>query len=138
MSEADELFDEAAGLAGEGKYQEAVEVYRRALDIEGDHIDAWIGLAGALYALGQYQEARDAARELLAHRPRFPDAWFLIGQCEVHLEHYEEAAMALGKALEQKGALRGRFGEFWEGLEEAHAFRQGEEAKALADSYLEE
>ena len=138
MADADKLFEEATIHAMAGEHEEAVEAYRKALKEEEDHVDSWIGLAGALYSLKKYEEARDAARELLSHRPKFPDAWFLIGQAEVELKNYREAAMALGKALEQKEELKKRFKEFWEGLEELHAFRKDDDAKALAAKYIEE
>lgn len=138
MADADKLFEEATIHVMAGEHKEAVEAYRKALKEEEDHIDSWIGLAGALYTLKKYEEARDAARNLLSHRPKFPDAWFLIGQAEVELENYDEATMAFGKALEQKDDLKKRFKEYWEGLAESHAFRKDDEAKALAAKHIEE
>ena len=138
MSDADKLFEEATLHAMAGEHEKAVGAYRKALKAEEDHVDSWIGLAGALYSLKKYEEARDAARELLSHRPKFPDAWFLIGQAEVELKHYDEATMAFGKALEQKEDLKKPFIEYWEGLKESHAFRKDEDAKALAAKHIEE
>jgi tetratricopeptide (TPR) repeat protein len=138
MADADKLFEEATVHTMAGEHEEAVEIYRKALEAEEDHVDSWIGLAGALYTLEKYEEARDAARELLSHRPKFPDAWFVIGQSEVELKNYEEATMAFGRALEQKEDLQGRFKDYWEGMEKKHPYRKDSGAKDLAKKYIQE
>ena len=138
MSEADKLFEEATAHVIAAEHDEAVELYKKAIEEEADHIDSWIGMAGAYFSLKKYEDARNAARELLSHRPKFPDAWFVIGQSEVELKNLKEAAMAFGTALDQKEALKSRFKEFWEDLKEDHEFRKLDEAKGLAKKHLEE
>lgn len=136
MPDADKLFDEATGHVMAGEHEEAAKLYRKAIEAEVDHIDAWNGLAGVLFTLKKHEEARDAARELLTHRPKFPDAWFLIGQAEVELKHYPEAIAAFETALGQKEALKPRFKEFWNELKADHAFRKEDGAKELAKKYI--
>jgi protein O-mannosyl-transferase len=86
------IFDE------QGRSQEAIEYYRRALQLHPEYPDAQNNLGVVLKGLGRQQEAVAAFQEALRLRPRFPeaqlnlgDAYAGMGNPEKAIEHYREA-----------------------------------------------
>jgi len=58
-------------LRESGRYEEAIGIYRRAVQREPDDILAQIGLAATYSLAGREEEARTAAKEVLRINPRF-------------------------------------------------------------------
>jgi tetratricopeptide (TPR) repeat protein len=69
MPTKDELYDRAIDLFGEGKLEEAVQVYEAALAIDPEFVDAWHGLAMAYSELGQHERAIEAGERLCQLAP---------------------------------------------------------------------
>ncbi|HKQ49414.1 MAG TPA: tetratricopeptide repeat protein [Phycisphaerae bacterium] len=66
-------------LDDRGRLHEAIEHYRRALQLRPDYADAHNNLGAALETLGRHGEAAVAHQEALRLRPRFPEARFNLG-----------------------------------------------------------
>lgn len=64
MASKEELYDEGLDLAFEGKFRDAIEKYRAALEIDPSYADAVHALAMAHAELEELDEAIAAARRL--------------------------------------------------------------------------
>ena len=69
MSEARTLYKEAFSHYVEGRLDDAIAGYRRALDADADLAIAWNGLAMALERSGDVDGAIEAAERLIALEP---------------------------------------------------------------------
>jgi tetratricopeptide (TPR) repeat protein len=69
MPDKEELYDRAIDLFSDGKLEEAIAVYRSALDLAPDYVDAWHGLAMAYNELKQYDKAIEAGKRLCELAP---------------------------------------------------------------------
>lgn len=87
-------------LVDEGKYEEAIVLYDRALGLEPRMAMAWCGKGVALNGLSRYQEALGAFDEAIAISPGYAKAWYEKGIALHGLGRYEEAIAAYDKALE--------------------------------------
>jgi len=68
-SAKEDLFVEAVDAFGDQKLDEAIRLYRKALDIDPRYQDALHGLARAQFDNGQVDEAIETARRLTAIDP---------------------------------------------------------------------
>lgn len=75
--ETESLLLEASRLHRQGRLQDAIELFRRALALEPDVAEAWYELGYALRAVGRFQDALEAYERALALNIRSPE--------EVHL-----------------------------------------------------
>lgn len=66
MSESAKLVKDAQKLTGEGKHDEALAVYRKALDSAPKDVDAHLGMGSVLDLKGDYAEARKHLKEAIA------------------------------------------------------------------------
>lgn len=73
----EKLLQEGAALLGQGRWREAIDVYRRILSKRPDLADCWYNLGFALKASGRYEAALKAYGEALARGVEGPE--------EVHL-----------------------------------------------------
>ena len=70
-------------LADQGKFAEAIEHFREALQLKADDADVYIGLATALTSLGEYETATTIA-EHAASLTNYEDATALDGLAAVY------------------------------------------------------
>ena len=68
----------ASLLSRLGRHEEAVTVQRYAIEHEGAHPRALLGLAHLLKTLGKIDDAADAARRALAIDPSLGEAWWTL------------------------------------------------------------
>jgi Flp pilus assembly protein TadD len=80
-----------------GRYQEAEQRYREAIDIDPENADAHFNLAALLQA--NPDAAEPLVRRALKINPRFPGARALLGLTLLSSGHEHEAKVALRKAL---------------------------------------
>jgi tetratricopeptide (TPR) repeat protein len=73
------VYNEAARLQREGRWQDAARGYRLALEIDPDHLDALYYLGNASFELGQYEEAVGAWRRLTEANPLSGRAYLQLG-----------------------------------------------------------
>ena len=101
--EAELLFqqaDEAAERGGESRRQ-AVELYRRALEVRPKFPAAHLGLARALAALDDFDAALEAIRAARRQRPNYAEASAVEGRILRELAQYDDALAAFRRAIRE-------------------------------------
>lgn len=112
----------AEALRKQRRYEEAVEAYRRVLDIDPAYVPALEGVGYALFPLKRYEEAVESLTQAVSlqppESPAAVDHFFLMGQALEELgrmdaaaEHYESAFEInprSAKTLNSLAALRFR------------------------------
>jgi len=78
--------------------EDAVKLYRQAVEIRPTWPQGWGYLASGLYQLERYPEARDAYRETTILTPKNAPSWAYLGLCEYELRDYRRAFDDLSKA----------------------------------------
>lgn len=95
-------FDDISKRANEAwqasQWEDAIKLYRQALDIRPAWSEGWGYLASALYQSERYGEARDAYRETTILTPDNAPSWAYLGLCEYELRDYQRAFSDLTKA----------------------------------------
>ena len=94
------LAQEADRLFGAGRYPEAVNLYRRLLELNADDINARNDLGLALYYAGKSGEALQVLRDGTARAPDFQRIWLSLGFVASQSGDTEVARAALTKARE--------------------------------------
>ena len=62
----EDLFEQAVNAFGDGKLDESIDLYRKALEIDPNYQDALHGLGMSLFNHGRFDEAAEAAKRLIA------------------------------------------------------------------------
>ena len=103
LAETDEnaidLVARGRGLHAQQRYDEAISLFRRAIQLSPDSAEAWVSLGLVLNDAGYYADAlpaNDAATQLA---PGSPVAWNNKGFALNELKRYEEALAALDRSL---------------------------------------
>jgi Flp pilus assembly protein TadD len=65
----EDYFEQAVNAFGDEKLDEAIEQYRKALEIDANYQDAWHGLGMALFNRGRVDDAIEAAKKLIELDP---------------------------------------------------------------------
>lgn len=95
---AEDHYYSGIDLFGEGKLDEAIAEYERALALEPKFADALHGLAQAYHAKGEFDRAIDAARKILELDPEDILAWTAISRAYQRKGMVPEAEQAGNKA----------------------------------------
>jgi len=80
-----------AALQEEGRFDEAVEHYRRALAFKADYAPAYSNMGTALRAKGQLPEAIATYQQALALRPDYPEAHYNLANALVDQGKLDDA-----------------------------------------------
>ena len=80
-----------AALAQQSQYTEAIEAYRQALKLKGDHPPALLNLALAFYKTGRSVEARDTFETARPLMPANLQVTLLLADCNVRLGDHRRA-----------------------------------------------
>jgi len=95
-----ELSEKANRAREEGKSEQAIADYSRALKIRPDWPDGWWYL-GTLHAdQGNYSEAIVSFTNLVKLKPNFGPGWASLGLCEFETKDYQQSRLNLQKARE--------------------------------------
>lgn len=97
-AERDALYDDASGLVAIGDLEEAVPLYRRAVELDPQFFDGWHALGMALFKCGKTKEAIGAGLMATTLRPNDLLAWTALSQMYVKDGQIAEAEDAKGKA----------------------------------------
>ncbi len=86
-------------LAGEQRYEQAMEAYRKGLAVNPKDSELHASLGSALVALGRGEEALAEYRAAVAIAPDFAGAQYDMGNLLARQRKFEEAAAAYSEAL---------------------------------------
>jgi len=130
--------------ARSGRHEEAIETYRRAIELNHASTAGWLGLGNTLKTIGRQAEAIDAYRQATVLRPELSEAWwslsnlktFRFGDSEREAmerqldspglpdEARAQFSFALAKALEDRGEFARAFGHYERGNRTRRAMEQ--------------
>lgn len=82
-AERDDLFDDANGDLALGDLDEAVEKYRRCVEMDPDFFDGWHALGMALMKTGNLKEAIGCGLQATTLKPNDLLAWTALSQMYV-------------------------------------------------------
>lgn len=83
-----------------GMWEDAVRVWQRALDIDGEHVEALCNLASAYAMREMGEEAEGYYQRALNVKADYPLAWFSLGRLQAREEKYEEAEGSMRRYIE--------------------------------------
>lgn len=98
MPSKEDLYDQAIDLVAEGKPEEAVALYREAIALDPDYVDAWHGLALALAETQRFEEAIEAATKLVDLEPDDPLSYTNLSRFYQQMGNITEAEAWAAKA----------------------------------------
>jgi tetratricopeptide (TPR) repeat protein len=83
-----------------GRPEEALESFNRAISIDPNHPDGYLGRANTLNTLGRYQESLKDYERVIEINPEIANAYVNRAIAYSHLKEYEKAILDYEKALE--------------------------------------
>lgn len=98
MPTRDEIFDDANGDLAIGELENAVEKYRRCIDLDPSFFDGWHALGMALMKVGQFNEAIEAGKKAVELRPNDQIGWTSLSLFYNRAGNIKEAEAAGTKA----------------------------------------
>lgn len=105
-ADAREAFDRGMSAYRNDRDEEAVEAFRRAVEIDPDFAEGFYRLGNAYLAIKQQDEAEKAFHEavkayekLTKRDPKDSDAFYFLGICYEKLGEWEDALKALREAV---------------------------------------
>ena len=87
--------------SGTGKYEEAVDQFQRAAQLEPTNEDALIGLGGAYESLGKPQDAENTYKKIVQLRPSYWRGYNLLGGFYLRQAQYDDSAKMFQKVIER-------------------------------------
>ncbi|MBD2198755.1 MULTISPECIES: serine/threonine-protein kinase [Calothrix] len=97
---ATELYKQGNTLFDLQRYQDALAIYDKAVNIRPDYAEGWYGRGNTLSALKQYQESLAAYDKAIQLEPDYLEAWTSRGFVLQKLQRYQEAIASFDKALQ--------------------------------------
>ncbi len=82
-----------------GKYNESIEDFDRAIEIDTQNAVAWSNKGAALASMGKYDDALEAFNKTIEIDPQHAGAWFNKGAALESLRRYNDSLEALDKAI---------------------------------------
>ncbi len=83
-----------------GMWEEAVKVWKRALELCPGHVETLCNLAAAYAMRELYEEAEGFYRAALSSRDDYPLAWFSLGRLQARRGMHEEAEASMRRYIE--------------------------------------
>jgi serine/threonine protein kinase len=88
------------GLDHSSRFEDALSLYDRILEIEPNNPDCWLRRGNTLIHLSRYEEAIISYDRFLEFGLDNHDFWWLYGYALIHLSRYEEAIISYDRFLE--------------------------------------
>ncbi|MBX2865892.1 MAG: hypothetical protein KTR27_20270 [Leptolyngbyaceae cyanobacterium MAG.088] len=86
-------------LDGQGRSQEAIACYSKAIDCQADYYEAWVRRGLALMLLQDFQPAIANFNQAVALKMDLDLAWYLKAYCHAQMQADDFALLALQKAF---------------------------------------
>ncbi|MGA7932466.1 MAG: tetratricopeptide repeat protein [Kovacikia sp.] len=99
---ANDYVEQGKALYFEGRYEDTIAFYDKAIQIEPENPKAWFGRGAALAKLQQLEEAIAAYEKAIQIKPDFSEAWFGKGAALAKSQQLGEAIAAYEKAAQIK------------------------------------
>ena len=110
IDDAAEAFSNAASrLSRQGRHEDALNAFSRALDLKQDDSKILSGFVEAKFALGCPDEAAQRLSEILEKQPHNRDIRFLLIDCHLESGNIAEAEKVVIKLVEQEPANYPKF-----------------------------
>lgn len=119
----------------QGRMEEAVQAYRRALRLNPHHERAWMALAAILDGLNHHDQAIRCLRKAIALNPRMPVPYVSLGNVYMETQSYErahEVYMEATRLAPQSPEIIGRLAWFY-AVVPRRELRNGSVAVELAE-----
>jgi len=108
------------------EWDEAMNYYGKALEINQEYGDAWLGEGMVLFAMGKHYESLYNVEKAISYSPDNPQYWYALGNIWSKLDRRADAINAYRKAVD----LDSEDTESWINLSEAYLANK-EKAKAI-------
>lgn len=86
----------------EGRYEESIEEYKKAIELDADSAELHYSLGLAHLKLGDRTKATDAFNEAIRLKPGWAEAHYDLGRAHYELGEYETAATSFEEAVRLK------------------------------------
>jgi tetratricopeptide (TPR) repeat protein len=96
---ANDYVEEGKAFYFEGRFEDAIAAFDRALDLESENAKAWFSRGTALAKLQQFEEAISAYERAIAVKSDFFLAWFGLARCQAIQGRIEQALESLKAAI---------------------------------------
>ncbi|MFB8797813.1 MAG: tetratricopeptide repeat protein [Microcoleus sp.] len=97
---AETNFQTGQQLAGEGKLDEAIAIYRQAIELNPNNPEFHRSLGEVLQRVGKHQEAIASYRQAIELQPKFSKAYHNLGNALSQLKQWPEAIASYRQAIE--------------------------------------
>ncbi|HLO83851.1 MAG TPA: tetratricopeptide repeat protein [Nostocaceae cyanobacterium] len=82
------------------RYEDALAVYEKAVNLKPNYAQGWYGQGKALFALKKYQPALNAYDQAIQIQPDYLEAWTGRGFTLINLQRYQEAIASFDRSLQ--------------------------------------
>ena len=97
-AEFDRLVKQADDAREAERFEEAISLYGKALNIKPKWPEGWWYVGAIFYQTDHYPDARDAFQNLVALEQDRGPAWGMLGLCQFQTGEYEKAAVSLERS----------------------------------------
>lgn len=97
--DADCLNNLGHALGNQGRFDEAIAAFRRAVEIDPQHAGGWLNLGIYLHAAGRHRESRDTLLHLVSMKPDYAEGWQNLALAHQASGEIGQAFAAIGNAL---------------------------------------
>ncbi len=97
------------------RFEEALEVYDRAINLRPDYAEVWQEKAKSLYELKKYRESQSAYDKAIELKPEYLEAWTGRGYALDKLQQFQGAIASFEKALQ----IQPEYPQAWQGRGDA-------------------
>ena len=100
------LLNKGSSLVNESKYNQAIDIFSKAINLDPFWAEAWNKRATVLYMLGEFEKSQNDIDQVLALEQRHFGALAGQGLVNIQLKNYEKAIRSYEQAQEIYPAMR--------------------------------